>query len=112
MAARSGCGDGMTSPVSTGGLARVPAIAVAGTVLDSRTEGRAPYRGTHPMKITFVRPNLGDQRSHDAMEPLVFALLASLTPRDVERTLYDERIGEVGKRAQRLEAQPVGVRNQ
>src|SRR3990172_8909243 len=47
------------------------------------------------MKITFVRPNLGENRSHDAMEPLVFALLASLTPRDVVLTLYDERIESV-----------------
>ena len=28
------------------------------------------------MKITFVRPNMGDFRSSDAMEPLAFAILA------------------------------------
>src|SRR2546421_8047067 len=44
------------------------------------------------MKITFVRPNLTDCRSTDAMEPLVFAILAALTPSDVELVLYDERL--------------------
>ena len=28
----------------------------------------------------------------DAFEPLVFAILAGLTPPDVERVLYDDRI--------------------
>lgn len=44
------------------------------------------------MKITFIRPNLADIRSADAMEPLVFAILAGLTPPDVETVLYDERL--------------------
>lgn len=44
------------------------------------------------MNITFVRPNLFDMRSSDAMEPLVFAILAGLTPPDVETVLYDERL--------------------
>ncbi|NJN96339.1 MAG: B12-binding domain-containing radical SAM protein [Anaerolineales bacterium] len=44
------------------------------------------------MKITFIRPNLADMRSADAMEPLVFAILAGLTPPDVETALYDERL--------------------
>ena len=38
------------------------------------------------MKITFIRPNLYDDRSSDAMEPLCFAILKSLTPDDVEST--------------------------
>lgn len=33
-----------------------------------------------------------DSRSADAMEPLVFAILASLTPPEVETVLYDERL--------------------
>ncbi|MCK6624403.1 MAG: B12-binding domain-containing radical SAM protein [Anaerolineae bacterium] len=44
------------------------------------------------MKITFIRPNMADMRSADAMEPLVFAVLAGLTPPDVETVLYDERL--------------------
>jgi radical SAM superfamily enzyme YgiQ (UPF0313 family) len=44
------------------------------------------------MKITFIRPNMADIRSADAMEPLVFAVLAGLTPPDVETMLYDERL--------------------
>ena len=44
------------------------------------------------MKITFIRPNMSDMRSSDAMEPLVFAILAGLTPPDVETVLFDERL--------------------
>lgn len=44
------------------------------------------------MKITFVRPNMHPKRSSDAMEPLCFATLAGLTPRDVDTVLYDERL--------------------
>lgn len=44
------------------------------------------------MRITFVRPNMYAGRSGDAMEPLSFAILKSLTPPDVETVLYDERL--------------------
>ncbi|UCG72866.1 MAG: B12-binding domain-containing radical SAM protein [Chromatiales bacterium] len=44
------------------------------------------------MKITFVRPNFYPARSYDAMEPLCFAILKSLTPPDIETVLYDERL--------------------
>jgi hypothetical protein len=44
------------------------------------------------MKITFIRPNLSDLRSSDAMTPLVFAILAARTPPDVEVILFDERL--------------------
>jgi radical SAM superfamily enzyme YgiQ (UPF0313 family) len=44
------------------------------------------------VKITFVRPNMNAAPSGDAMEPLVFALLAGLTPPEVELALYDERV--------------------
>lgn len=44
------------------------------------------------MKITFIRPNLYDDRSSDAMEPLCFAILKSLTPDDVHVELFDERL--------------------
>jgi radical SAM superfamily enzyme YgiQ (UPF0313 family) len=47
------------------------------------------------MHITFIRPNLGDWRATDAMEPMVFALLASRTPNDVELAFYDERLESV-----------------
>jgi radical SAM superfamily enzyme YgiQ (UPF0313 family) len=43
------------------------------------------------VKITFIRPNLSDVRSADGLEPLAFAILASLTPPDVELALVDER---------------------
>jgi radical SAM superfamily enzyme YgiQ (UPF0313 family) len=44
------------------------------------------------VKITFIRPNLYDDRSSDAMEPLCFAILKSLTPDDVAVELFDERL--------------------
>jgi radical SAM superfamily enzyme YgiQ (UPF0313 family) len=44
------------------------------------------------MKITFIRPHMTAIRAADALEPLVFGLLASLTPPDVELALYDDRI--------------------
>ena len=47
------------------------------------------------MKITFIRPNFGDTRSTDAMEPLVFALLAAQTPPEAQVTLRDERLEPV-----------------
>jgi radical SAM superfamily enzyme YgiQ (UPF0313 family) len=47
------------------------------------------------MHITFIRPNLGDFRASDAMEPMVFALLASRTPADVEIAFHDERLAPV-----------------
>ena len=42
------------------------------------------------MKITFIYPHLIDTRSSDAMGPLVFAILAGLTPPDVELDFLDE----------------------
>ncbi|MFN8607319.1 MAG: radical SAM protein [Vulcanimicrobiota bacterium] len=47
------------------------------------------------MKISFVRPNLGDWRSPDAMEPLAFAVLKGVTPADVECELWDEKVEPV-----------------
>ncbi len=44
------------------------------------------------MKITFIRPNMYDDRSLDAMEPLCFAILKSLTPSDVDVSFFDERL--------------------
>jgi radical SAM superfamily enzyme YgiQ (UPF0313 family) len=47
------------------------------------------------MKITFIRPNLFPGRSYEAMTPLCFAILKSLTPPGVETVLYDERLEEI-----------------
>ena len=44
------------------------------------------------MRITFVRPNLYNMRSSDALQPLVFAILKGLTPSSIETRLYDERL--------------------
>ncbi len=44
------------------------------------------------MRITFIRPNMYDDRSSDAMEPLCFAILKSLTPDTHEVSLFDERL--------------------
>ncbi len=47
------------------------------------------------MRITFIRPNMYDDRSSDAMEPLCFAILKSLTPDVHDVCLYDERLEPV-----------------
>jgi len=47
------------------------------------------------MKITFIRPNMNDQHAADAMEPLVFAILAAQTPPNVELAFFDDRIEPV-----------------
>jgi radical SAM superfamily enzyme YgiQ (UPF0313 family) len=44
------------------------------------------------MKVTFIRPHLTQKRAADALEPLVFAILARLTPPDVELAFYDDRL--------------------
>ena len=47
------------------------------------------------MKITFIRPNMTNERGSDAMQPLVFAILKGLTPYDVETVLYDQRLEDI-----------------
>ena len=42
--------------------------------------------------VTFLRPNLGFGPPHDAMVPLVFAILKGLTPDRIETHLIDERV--------------------
>lgn len=44
------------------------------------------------MRVLFIRPNMNDTRASDAMEPLVFAILAGQTPPEVEVALFDERL--------------------
>ncbi len=46
------------------------------------------------MKLTLIRPNLGDYRSSDAMPPLGLAILAARAA-DCEIAFYDERIEPV-----------------
>jgi len=47
------------------------------------------------MRITFIRPNMYDDRSSDAMEPLCFAVLKALTPTDIDVSFFDERLEPV-----------------
>jgi radical SAM superfamily enzyme YgiQ (UPF0313 family) len=47
------------------------------------------------MNISFIRPNLFNQRSSDAMQPLSFAVLKSFTPGKHRVSLYDERLAEL-----------------
>lgn len=49
------------------------------------------------MKITFIKPNIGCREhslyiDHGRMEPLMLAVLAGLTPDDVDVVLYDDRM--------------------
>jgi radical SAM superfamily enzyme YgiQ (UPF0313 family) len=47
------------------------------------------------MRIIFIRPNMSNTKSSDAMHPLVFAILAAHTPSDIETVLYDDRIESI-----------------
>ncbi|MDP3879069.1 MAG: radical SAM protein [Dehalococcoidales bacterium] len=45
------------------------------------------------MKFTYIRPSLIPAGvAGDSIEPLVFAILSGLTPPDIDRVLYDQRI--------------------
>ena len=44
------------------------------------------------MKITFIRPSMAGKQSADALVPLAFMILFSLTPKDIDVEFYDERI--------------------
>jgi len=46
-------------------------------------------------KILFIRVNMYDKKSSDAMQPLVFAVLDSLTPSKYERVFVDDCIEDV-----------------
>ena len=47
------------------------------------------------MKIAFVVPNMFETRAFDAIEPLVFAILAARTPDDIDIVFWDERKEDV-----------------
>ena len=52
------------------------------------------------MKVTFIVPHIGRKNKKEyvrtwQMEPLAFAMLAGITPPDVELILYDERIEDI-----------------
>ena len=52
------------------------------------------------MKITFIKPNIGRREhslyvDHGRMEPLMLALLAGLTPPDVDVRLFDDRMESI-----------------
>jgi radical SAM superfamily enzyme YgiQ (UPF0313 family) len=44
------------------------------------------------MKLTFIRPGMAGKQSSDALQPLAFMILNSLTPKDIEVEFFDERI--------------------
>ncbi len=44
------------------------------------------------MRITFIRPNMIEGKAKDAMEPLAFAILSKLTPSNIEKKFYDEKV--------------------
>jgi radical SAM superfamily enzyme YgiQ (UPF0313 family) len=51
-------------------------------------------------RLLLIRPNLGDFRSKDAMEPLTAALLKALTPPEVAFEFVDERLETVDPEAE------------
>jgi radical SAM superfamily enzyme YgiQ (UPF0313 family) len=46
-------------------------------------------------RITFINPNMASYRSGDAMQPLVFAILKSLTPSGFDISFFDDRIEDI-----------------
>lgn len=52
------------------------------------------------LHVAFVRPNLGDYRSHDAMQPLAFAVLSAYLPPGWSCELWDERLEPIPSRLQ------------
>jgi radical SAM superfamily enzyme YgiQ (UPF0313 family) len=44
------------------------------------------------MKIILIKVGMGGARSSDAMEPLAFAVIAALTPQNIQVQMYDERV--------------------
>jgi radical SAM superfamily enzyme YgiQ (UPF0313 family) len=52
------------------------------------------------MKVTFIQPSIGRKKPGEylktwQMEPLVIAVLSSLTPAHIERAFFDDRIEEI-----------------
>jgi len=47
------------------------------------------------MKITFIQPSTNSWKSSGAIQPLVFGILADMTPDNIELAFYDDRIEEV-----------------
>jgi len=45
--------------------------------------------------MTFIQPGMLKGKPHDCMEPLVFALLKSLTPESVKTDFYDDRLKNI-----------------
>ena len=50
------------------------------------------------MKLTFIRPSMTGKQTSDALKPLVFAILYSLTPKDVTVQFYDECVEKLPER--------------
>ena len=48
------------------------------------------------MHISVIKPSLSSKRTPDALPPLLFAILAPLTPKGVELTFLDENVTAVG----------------
>lgn len=44
------------------------------------------------MKVTIIRVNMFEKNSSDAMKPLIFPILDSLTPEGIELEFFDDRI--------------------
>ncbi len=47
------------------------------------------------MRITIIKPNMLNERTNAAMQPLFAAALKALTPDDIEIVFYDDRLEEI-----------------
>ena len=47
------------------------------------------------MKVTVIKVSMLEGKGYDAMKPLLFAIMDSITPKDVEMEYYDERVEDL-----------------
>ena len=47
------------------------------------------------MKVTVIKVSMIDGKGYDAMKPLLFAIMDSITPKDIDMEYYDERVEEL-----------------
>ena len=47
------------------------------------------------MKVTVIKVSMLEGKGYDAMKPLLFAILDSITPKDIEMEYYDERVEDL-----------------
>ena len=50
------------------------------------------------MKATIIKVSMIDGKGYDAMKPLLFAIMDSITPQNIEMEYFDERVEDLPKK--------------